>query len=60
VDDLAVFAAGLALGADARPGLGALGLAALADAPRFTLQGTEVVGDDVLMRWTRSVGAAQG
>ena len=59
VDDLAVFAAGVALGADARPGLGALGLAALADASRFALQGTEVVGGDVLMRWTRGVGVAQ-
>lgn len=54
VDELAVFTAGLALGAEARPALGALGLARLGDARRFRLMSAEVVGGDILHRWTRA------
>lgn len=53
VDEIALFTAGLALGADARPALGALGLGALAAAPRFRLAGVERVGADTLGLWTR-------
>ncbi len=54
VDDLIGFTAGVILGADARPGIGALGLEALAAAPRFRLAATETLGGDVLHHWTRA------
>ena len=54
VDDLVLFTAGLALGAEARPGLGPLGLARLAEAPRFRLAETRALGADLLQRWTRA------
>ena len=53
VDDIALFNAGLALGAEGRPALGALGLATLADAPRFRLVEARAVGNDVLQVWSR-------
>lgn len=53
VDELLGFTAGMALGAEGRPGIGALGLAALADAPRFRLCSVAQVGADVLHRWVR-------
>ncbi|MCY1126045.1 bifunctional diaminohydroxyphosphoribosylaminopyrimidine deaminase/5-amino-6-(5-phosphoribosylamino)uracil reductase RibD [Frigidibacter sp. RF13] len=52
-DELAMFTAGLALGGDARPGVGALGLTALADAGRYRLEELCPVGGDVLSRWSR-------
>ncbi|MCX7889363.1 MAG: bifunctional diaminohydroxyphosphoribosylaminopyrimidine deaminase/5-amino-6-(5-phosphoribosylamino)uracil reductase RibD [Rhodobacteraceae bacterium] len=54
VDAIAVFSAGLALGAEARPGLGPLGLDRLAAAPRFALEWVSVLGEDVMHRWTRT------
>lgn len=54
VDDLALFHAGLALGADGRPAAAALGLAALADAPRFRLWDSRPVGGDLYSLWTRN------
>lgn len=51
VDELAVFSAGLTLGSDGRAGIGALGLAALADAPRFELAEMRAVGGDSLTLW---------
>lgn len=56
VDDLALFAAGLALGDDGRAALGALGLNALAQAPRFRLQESRRVGADLYALWTRAGG----
>lgn len=53
VDELIGFTAGVALGAEGRPSLGALGLDRLADAPRFRLTETRQVGADVLHRWYR-------
>jgi len=53
VDELLGFTAGLALGAEGRPCLGALGIEALAGAPRFRLVETRAVGGDVMHRWTR-------
>jgi diaminohydroxyphosphoribosylaminopyrimidine deaminase / 5-amino-6-(5-phosphoribosylamino)uracil reductase len=51
VDELVVFTAGLGIGAEGRPGIAALGLDRLADAPRFRLVSVETVGADVLHRW---------
>lgn len=53
VDEIALFTAGLALGADGRPAVGALGLEALAEAPRFRFDGLEALGGDVLSLWRR-------
>lgn len=53
VDTLAVFSAGLALGADGRAAIGALGLAALADAQRFALARIERIGPDTFSLWSR-------
>lgn len=51
VDEIISYGAGLALGADGRPSVAALGLTALSDAPRFELVGTSAIGDDVRSRW---------
>ena len=53
VDDLVLFQAGLALGADARAAVGALRLDRLADAPRFRLIDSRPVGGDLYSLWTR-------
>jgi diaminohydroxyphosphoribosylaminopyrimidine deaminase/5-amino-6-(5-phosphoribosylamino)uracil reductase len=53
VDEVVLFTGGSMLGADARPALGALGLAHLAQAPRFALVSSETVGPDVMTRWER-------
>ncbi len=54
VDDLVVFGAGLALGAEGTPGIGAMGIAALSEAPRFQLQSVRPIGPDVMQIWQRS------
>ncbi|SOC12758.1 diaminohydroxyphosphoribosylaminopyrimidine deaminase [Rhodobacter sp. JA431] len=54
VDELIGFTAGVVLGGDARPGIGALGLERLAEAPRYTLSDVHPIGGDVLARWHRS------
>lgn len=51
VDRLAVFSAGLALGAEGAPSTGALGLERLSDAPKFHLMETRAVGADALQYW---------
>lgn len=51
VDELAVFTAGCAIGADGTPSLQALGVDVMGDAPRFAHVSTTQVGDDVLTRW---------
>lgn len=53
VDELVVFSAGLALGAEGRPALGALGLGRLAEAPRLSLHEVTVCGADIMHRWSR-------
>jgi diaminohydroxyphosphoribosylaminopyrimidine deaminase/5-amino-6-(5-phosphoribosylamino)uracil reductase len=53
-DRIALFSGGLALGAEGRPGLGPLGLAALAEAPRFRLLETRAVGGDTFQLWEAS------
>ncbi|WP_152452593.1 MULTISPECIES: bifunctional diaminohydroxyphosphoribosylaminopyrimidine deaminase/5-amino-6-(5-phosphoribosylamino)uracil reductase RibD [unclassified Roseivivax] len=54
VDEFMGFTAGLALGAEGRPGIGALGIDRLVEARRFTLAETRDVGGDILHRWVRA------
>ncbi len=56
VDELVGFTAGCALGADGRPGLGALGLERLDAAPRFRLLEARRVGGDLMHRWEALAG----
>ena len=51
VDRIEVFHAGLLLGAQGKPALGALPYTALNDHPRFTLQSTKTLGNDTLSIW---------
>lgn len=54
VDELHVFSAGLALGAEGYPALGALGVEVLAEAPRLSLVQSTQVGTDLHHVWKRS------
>lgn len=54
VDQLIGFTAGLALGAEGRPSLSAMGIERLADAPRFKLCEARTVGNDLLHIWRRA------
>jgi diaminohydroxyphosphoribosylaminopyrimidine deaminase/5-amino-6-(5-phosphoribosylamino)uracil reductase len=54
VDQLIGFTAGLTIGAEGLPSVGALGLSKLRDARRFTLRETRAVGPDVLSIWIRT------
>ena len=54
VDELIGFTAGVVLGGDARPGIGALGLTDLAQAPRYRLAEVRPIGGDVMARWLRA------
>lgn len=54
VDELHVFTAGLALGAEGHPGIGAMGVASLAEAPRLTLVDVVAEGADIHHVWRRS------
>nr|WP_132950392.1 bifunctional diaminohydroxyphosphoribosylaminopyrimidine deaminase/5-amino-6-(5-phosphoribosylamino)uracil reductase RibD [Rhodovulum bhavnagarense] len=53
VDELVGFTAGIALGAEGRPALGALGIEHLAEVPRLQLVETCAIGGDVMHRWER-------
>ncbi|NNF23583.1 MAG: bifunctional diaminohydroxyphosphoribosylaminopyrimidine deaminase/5-amino-6-(5-phosphoribosylamino)uracil reductase RibD [Rhodobacteraceae bacterium] len=53
VDELVGFTAGIALGAEGQPALGAMGVAELDGAARFDLVEATAVGDDLLHRWRR-------
>ncbi|MDX2483657.1 MAG: bifunctional diaminohydroxyphosphoribosylaminopyrimidine deaminase/5-amino-6-(5-phosphoribosylamino)uracil reductase RibD [Pseudodonghicola sp.] len=55
VDELVGFSAGLAIGAEGLPAIGALGLSRLDEAPRFKLIETRALGPDVMTRWTRAL-----
>lgn len=55
VDELIGFTAGLAIGAEGLPSLGAMGLDRLAQAPRFQLAEARPIGADILHRWTRAL-----
>lgn len=51
VDRLITMTAGIGIGAEGTPGLGAMGLDRLADAPRFTLDHIRQLGPDVMAHW---------
>lgn len=51
VDQLVGYTAGIVLGNEGRPSIGALGLAMLSDAPRFRLVETRRLGLDICHRW---------
>jgi len=53
VDEMIGFTAGLAIGAEGLPSIGALGLERLEAAPRFRLVDTCAIGSDVVHRWVR-------
>lgn len=53
VDELHVFTAGLSLGAEGLPGVGALGVERLSDAPKYTLVDVLSRGSDVQHVWKR-------
>ncbi len=53
VDRMAVFTAGMAIGAEGLPAVGVLGLSQVDEAPRWRLMSDEPVGGDVLTQWER-------
>lgn len=53
VDEMIGFTAGLGIGAEGVPALGAMGVQRLAAAPRLKLVECRRVGDDVMHRWKR-------
>ncbi|MCU4653160.1 bifunctional diaminohydroxyphosphoribosylaminopyrimidine deaminase/5-amino-6-(5-phosphoribosylamino)uracil reductase RibD [Roseibacterium sp. SDUM158016] len=53
VDEISLVTAGKAIGAEGTPAVGAMGIAALSEAPPFRLESTRILGGDVLSRWTR-------
>jgi diaminohydroxyphosphoribosylaminopyrimidine deaminase/5-amino-6-(5-phosphoribosylamino)uracil reductase len=53
VDRLVGFTAGMAIGAEGMPAIGAMGVAALVEAPRFELRETAPVGADICHVWHR-------
>jgi diaminohydroxyphosphoribosylaminopyrimidine deaminase/5-amino-6-(5-phosphoribosylamino)uracil reductase len=53
VDTLVGYSAGVALGAEGWPSLGAMGIGALSEAPRFQLVEARAIGGDVLHVWQR-------
>ena len=56
VDQLIGFQAGVVIGAEGQPAIGALGFGKLMEAPRFTLRSAQSVGNDVVCIWSRSLG----
>ena len=54
VDELVGFTAGLTIGAEGLPAIGALGLDRLNSAPRFELIETQALSGDILHRWGRA------
>ncbi|WP_460274920.1 bifunctional diaminohydroxyphosphoribosylaminopyrimidine deaminase/5-amino-6-(5-phosphoribosylamino)uracil reductase RibD [Celeribacter sp. ULVN23_4] len=53
-DHVALFTAGLGIGAEGMPGLGALGLDRLQNAPRYHLDKIEQIGPDALTLWSKT------
>ncbi|MEJ6707893.1 MAG: bifunctional diaminohydroxyphosphoribosylaminopyrimidine deaminase/5-amino-6-(5-phosphoribosylamino)uracil reductase RibD [Amylibacter sp.] len=54
VDRLALYSAGVAIGAEGLPTLAGMGITALKDAPRFEHEAVTELGPDVLSLWKRS------
>jgi diaminohydroxyphosphoribosylaminopyrimidine deaminase/5-amino-6-(5-phosphoribosylamino)uracil reductase len=57
VDQLVLFTAGVAIGAEGLPNLANLGLTQLAQAPRFTRKSVTAIGPDIQSVWTPLNGA---
>ena len=55
VDELIVFSAGMAIGAEGTPGLATMGIDRLTEAPRFELTEVKTLGPDVMTRWRAGV-----
>ncbi|MEO0371181.1 MAG: bifunctional diaminohydroxyphosphoribosylaminopyrimidine deaminase/5-amino-6-(5-phosphoribosylamino)uracil reductase RibD [Pseudomonadota bacterium] len=55
VDEVVGFTAGVMIGAEGLPSLGAMGVSDLTEAPRFELQDSQPIGGDVMHRWRRQV-----
>ncbi|MEX0287382.1 MAG: bifunctional diaminohydroxyphosphoribosylaminopyrimidine deaminase/5-amino-6-(5-phosphoribosylamino)uracil reductase RibD [Paracoccaceae bacterium] len=53
VDELIGFSAGLVIGAEGMPSIGAMGLGRLEEAPRFRLASSRAIGPDILHVWRR-------
>ncbi len=53
VDELITFSAGVVIGAEGHPAIGAMGLARLGEAPRFDLVSHQRMGQDVMSVWHR-------
>ncbi|MDX8347709.1 bifunctional diaminohydroxyphosphoribosylaminopyrimidine deaminase/5-amino-6-(5-phosphoribosylamino)uracil reductase RibD [Cognatiyoonia sp. IB215446] len=53
VDELVVFSAGMAIGAEGTPALAAMGIDRLQNAPRFVLQDVQRIGPDICHIWRR-------
>lgn len=53
VDELVVFSAGMAIGAEGTPALAAMGIDRLANAPRFALHDVRSIGPDICHIWRR-------
>lgn len=53
VDELVTFGAGLAIGAEGLPSVGALGLSTLENAPRFDLMDNKTIEGDTVQHWRR-------
>jgi diaminohydroxyphosphoribosylaminopyrimidine deaminase/5-amino-6-(5-phosphoribosylamino)uracil reductase len=53
VDQLIVYSAGVAIGAEGTPMLAAMGIDRLATAPRFALESVRPVGQDICHIWSR-------
>jgi diaminohydroxyphosphoribosylaminopyrimidine deaminase/5-amino-6-(5-phosphoribosylamino)uracil reductase len=54
IDELVWFAAGMAIGAEGLPAIGALGVDRLERAPRYRLVESRELGGDVMHRWRRN------
>ncbi len=54
VDELVGFTAGVTIGAEGLPNIGALGLGALGEAARFDLKSVSRIGGDICHIWTRA------
>ena len=54
VDELVGYSAGMTIGAEGLPAIGALGLSRLSEAPRFKLIECRALGADVMHRWVRT------
>ncbi len=54
VDELVGYSAGITIGAEGLPAIGALGLSRLSEAPRFKLIECRALGADVMHRWVRA------